>query len=288
MARKQTSEINYADAPNIRTRLAVFVMSEKGGVWKSSLVCRLVPFLESAGMRVGVVQVDQQPILDIVFPGQVVTVAMPNAARLREDDTADAVALSKLYDALIDTDQDVTVVDVGANLDQRVVSFMASVALHEVLAAAGRAPLGLVPMRPEDEAVELGCRTMRRLPIALPNVRLVPVLCADAERSFPSLGDAAQAQFDAEVAPRMASGDGMYFHRLNPAAVQALGRSGLTAHAFANLTTDELMQRTKLHPAVARQVQGDIIGHVAKIEEEMGRIFGPFCGAGREDREPAS
>lgn len=287
MPRKPAADMSVEFLLETASRLALFVMSEKGGVWKSALVSRIVPYLEAAGRTVGVVQVDQQKQLEKIFGDRVVSIAMPDADTLRKDDTADAIALIPLYDTLVDQSFDAVVVDVGANLDQRVFAFMATTALHEVLAAERRTLVGLVPMRPDEDAVNLGCRTMARFPLALPGIRVLPVLCAESEAAFHTLRDDVQDLFDRTVGPYRAAGETLLFPRLPPRAVQELGRSGLTASAYANLDPATLIRTTGYHPAIARQLQGDLIEHVAALDGEFGRLFGSFRGAGTADRAAA-
>jgi hypothetical protein len=272
-------EMRSSENPNQPAILAaptrVLVIAERGGVWKSETVARLTPFFDAAGVPPRIVQIDQQGRLETLFPGRVLTIRMPPATDLRDNDLADAQALSPMSQYLLDPSEALVIVDVGANFDRRLLDSLIAADIPQECHDLGIAVVALVPMRSDADAVDLGIRTMKRFEQAFPESRIIPVLCQDGG-SFANLPTDIQERFDEAVAPKRDAGEALRFPRLLPRALEALHRSAMTASDFAELSNADIVRVTGQEQFVARHIRGDVATHVVHLHTELSRLFGPF------------
>lgn len=249
----------------------IFVAAERGGVRKTTSAAAITSFFLARGIEVALFQIDDQPTLPAAFGSRVKTIRLPTAEALRTDDLADAAALQPLFLKLLESEE-VVVVDCGANTDIRLFDAAAAIDLDHELALAARPVTVIVPTTTDPDAVLLACRTAERACTALPQSRVVPMLCEDGG-NFAELGTAAaQARYN-EVLASLARQHVLKHPRLLPRVLGALARTGLPAWNVPDLSVAELKEHLREPSILARYIRGDVVEWRARMEAELSRLF---------------
>lgn len=250
----------------------IVVATEKGGVRKSTSAAALAAHLLSTGTRIAVVQIDDQAQLARAFGDIVTTVRMPSADSLRHNDMADAEALEPALRMLLEFDGNV-IFDVGANYDGRLCDALAMMDIDQDCTEQGIALTAIVPMTPDPDAVILGARTIKRVQIALPSARIVPMLCL-GQTDHRALGDAAaQRIFDTVVEP-LAKACSIRHPRLLPRAAAAVTRSSRPAWDLVDLSYSEIAAEVSETEIAARMIRGDLALWRYELATQFDRLFG--------------
>ena len=255
-------------------RIAVMVVSERGGVRKSTVSLGVFEDLLSRGIDTTLIQVDEQNRLKALHPDRVETINMPTTEMIRGNDLADAEALAKLYDRLSEMHfGSAVIIDLGANYDRRYFDWAASVRLAQACEAAGVTVLCIVPSNADDDAISLAARTARRFQAAFPTGSLMPIWNLDGVDPSTIPASAATEQYEAAFNVAPGSLDIVRHHRLFPGALAAVERSGLSPAGFAQARPIDLVAALQRPVSVVRQVHSDVVVFMDNQRKEWDRIF---------------
>ena len=259
----------------VENSIAIIVASEKGGVRKTSLVAMLIVFLLDLGIRVRVIQVDNQDRLQMLFPDIVETAVLPVADGLRDNDAGDADALDPVMEMMLAPDIAVKIVDVGANFDARLFDCLSAANIPEDCQQAGIPVLCLVPMTSDVDAIKLAGRTAARFAASFPGERMIPVLC-ETGVDFENLPDPlAKSLFQKTFHQKIAEGDFISHARLMPRSLSMLEGSHLNATTFNAMDPREIGRITAQKLGVAKFARGEVRNYTSAMFSEFEKIL-PF------------
>jgi hypothetical protein len=260
----------------IHERPLIFVTSEKGGVRKTFTALAIVDYLTLAGVPARIFQVDSQGRLCSAFNG-VTTINLPAVDEFRTNELADALALAPLDNAILEDLNVAVVVDVGANLDARVATFAVSAGWDSEATEAGRDIVIVTPFLLDSDSILLAGRTARRMAIAFPRARFVPVACL-SEAKFNGFPSAAMKQTFEDGFGKVANVESLMFHPpIYTSALRLVEACGSTPQRFIDLDPRSLEPIVGMPRAAIRQAQGDLARYVVELREGLQCAL-PFRG----------
>jgi hypothetical protein len=265
-----------SNAPIKRNPL-ILITSEKGGVRKTFTAMAVVDYLTLTGISTTVFQVDRQGRLGVAFKN-VGTIDLPQVDEFRTNELADALALAVLDDAIVENTDTAVVVDVGANLDARVATFAIAAGWESEARELGRDIIVLTPFLMDSDSILLAGRTARRMAVAFPAARFIPVAClTEAQfRGFPSVD---MAQTFKEGFGKLAGVEAMMIHPpIYTSALRLVEACGSTPQRFIELDPRSLEPIVGMPRAAIRQAQSDLAHYVVELREGLQRVL-PFPGA---------
>lgn len=250
----------------------VIIASERGGTRKTASAAALTSFFLARTNAIKVCQIDDQMTLPAMFGTLVITIRLPSAETLRQDDLADAVALEPLFMQTLDGDG-VTIIDCGANNDARFFDAIAALDLDHELQERRRPVTVIVPMTTHPDAILLASRTIKRAKAVLPNARIVPLLCEDGSNVGDIFVSEAQKAFKQVIEPLHRRYNASH-PRLLPRTLAATGRTSLPIWTLPDLPIGDLMSELAEPRVLASYIRGDLTVWRAGMERTWQSLFG--------------
>ena len=236
----------------------------------------VVDYLNAIKVSNRIFQIDSQGRLGSAFQ-DVATIELPAVDEFRTNELADAMALAPLDDALLEDLSAAIVVDIGANLDARVATFAVSGGWDSEAQEVGRDVVVFTPFLLDSDSILLAARTARRMAVAFPTARFIPVACLTEARfsGFPTVD---MKQVFEDGFGKLANTETMLLHPpIYSSALRLLEASGSTPQRFIDLDPRFLEPVVGLPRAAIRQAQGDMASYVVALREGLQRVL-PFRG----------
>jgi hypothetical protein len=217
----------------------ILVMMERGGSRKSMCAAQIIVIARAFEANVKVVEVEQREELSQLFPKITASTQLPGLDQIQDNDQSENVALSPLFRALIAPSEQLTVVDVGANLDGRVFEGMVRMNMATRMSAAGRETCIVIPFYPHIESVKGACRTGRRAALAVPNCKILFCHCETGERLAAGEIESSE-EWTSFIGPMIEKHGLMVMPRLQPSVISAYVASKRDPLSFTEMSDVEL------------------------------------------------
>jgi hypothetical protein len=253
----------------------IFIISEKGGVRKTFTAMAVIDYLTIVGIECSIFQIDRQGRLGSAFP-TAVTIDLPAVDEFRTNELADGIALSPLDDAIANAHNQAIVVDVGANLDGRLATLAVSAGWDSEVKEANRRVIVLTPFLMDSDSIELASRSARRMRVAFPLAKIIPVACLTTQ-SFTGFPSPEMKQLFDNGFGMDAFANMIVHPPIYSSALRLVETSGSTPQRYIELDPRTLESKAGMPRAAIRQAQGDIARYVVELREELQRAL-PFRG----------
>jgi hypothetical protein len=158
-----------------KTYRILFIVNDKGGSRKSTLLIFIIAILVMAKMRVQAYEIDDQGRVARLYKEMVKTLVLPDADSLSKTSLGDTAILAPMLEALTEAaDQRTIAIEVGANLAERVAFALKTNFVSKMI--PDDTPIAiLTPIDPSDDSIALAARSARLINNALPQAEIIVV-----------------------------------------------------------------------------------------------------------------
>lgn len=217
----------------------ILVIMERGGNRKSMCAAQIIVIARALGAIIKVIEVEQREELVLLFPEITSSTQLPGLDKIQQNDQSENMALTPLFRALIAPPDQLTVADIGANLDGRVLEGMVRMNMAKRMSAAGRETCFVIPFYPNMESVKGAYRTGRRAELAVPGAKILFCRCDTGE--YLAAGEIERSEeWTSFIGPRIDKHGMMIMPRLQPSVISAYVASKRDPLAFTEMSDAEL------------------------------------------------
>lgn len=250
-------------------RIIIFIMQEKGGVRKTTSAELIFEYFRSKGFSPKIVQVDNQYKLLKYFGNAVYTCDLPNSLALHQDDMADARALEPLLKTIIHDKPEISIIDVGANRDEKVLDYLLSSGIVDDIEYDNAKIYVFVPFLPDSDTVVLGVKSIRRASVALKTATIVPILCDRDNYPLEQLNAGAQEAYKNYIQPVIDDRGCIHLARLPQGAVSLVENAQLTYAKISTMSRDELDEKFPESKGPAAVTRGEIRSMLVRFYSDL-------------------
>jgi hypothetical protein len=236
--------LNAAEPPTF-TYHNILVVSNRGGVGKTTRTEYLIEHLRNLGLTCRAWEVDRNMRLSSLFGDLVTNITVPDAHVAADDEIANTIAFAPLFTALSSPpDSGINIVDVGANLDERVTYALVDHAVDISIDEAGRRTAILVIIDKQPETVAAAILSVRLYTEALPDAEFFIVQPVDDLGLEALFNDAAHQKLAAAyldtIEPLLKKGSLLVLPRLRDSVHDAYRLAKLSPMAFLEQKPERL------------------------------------------------
>ncbi|MGV8954930.1 MAG: hypothetical protein ACOH2M_27780 [Cypionkella sp.] len=176
----------------------LFIVNDKGGTRKSTLLIFLLSLLLMERMRALAFEIDDQGRVGHLFGDIVNNLILPDADSLSKSSLGDTAILAPMLAAMTESAGDRTIlIEVGANLAERVAFALKANSVAAMIGDDTRIGI-LTPIDASDDAIALGARSALLIQSALPKADIIivqPRAHLGIDITSPNLSPAAREGF---------------------------------------------------------------------------------------------
>lgn len=251
--------------------------NRKGGVGKTLASLAAIELLELHGRRVIVVQLDQQERLSRSLNRSIISLPTDFLKASRTDPSAGLRAFRPLMEVLDRplADDEVVLLDVGANMVGPFCAFAALSGLDEDLVAAGITTTVLVPTLAEPESLSLASRTIREICTVLPSA--APVLIEnqrDGRLAELLPGSRAYEAYHGQLLPTVGEAPHVIMPAVTGRVWPQFERHHCRPMAVVAMDVPTVMALTGLPRSEAKVARGDVAAWVADMDTALRPVLG--------------
>lgn len=250
----------------------IVIIGEKGGGWKTMLASLTASVALDMGAELALSEVDQRRELGILYPAVTHSLTVADVEALQGYDQAEIKALSPMFSTFIDQRNTLSVGDIGANLDHRVLTAMVRGALPERMATAGRQMAMVIPYFLEPTSVAAAARTAKRAGVALPDARIIFCHCqkndTGASQAFKNSADWIEV-----IEPLIATNGLMQMPLLQPSVLAALRASQKSPVDFIKMTDQDLAAYCENDLFIASSIRAAMQVFVSTMTRQFVELF---------------
>lgn len=267
----------------------LFIVNDKGGTRKSTLLIFLLSLLLMERMRALAFEIDDQGRVRHLFGDIVHNLILPDADSLSKSSLGDTAILAPMLAAMTETAGDRTIlIEVGANLAERVAFALKANSVAALIGDDTRIGI-LTPIDASDDTIALGARSARLIQSALPKADIIvvqPRSHLGIDITSPNLSPAAREGFIEVVEPALRTrgvliwplmtADMRYaFEALRTSPTELLkaddGKLGAAGYDPSRM---EFEQSAQTMMWIGRRLKAEFRIYLAELMEETARMLG--------------
>lgn len=243
----------------------IIFANQKGGVWKTSTAISVCDIAIQSGLALDIYSVDIQSRMNDLFVSTK-TIVVPNSEAVAADDIADARAFAPIFNAMLNTEPETVIVDIGANNLARFCKVGISVGIADEMKNCPARAIIVIPTTPDPAAISAAIDSAEALIATFQeSARYVLAECGN--------GFAAIANDSNYLKLRHICAEEMKVPSLGTTTLRRFEQSKRLGSAFASMTNTELAAALNENKIEAAFTARNIMTYLAKMIDESERVF---------------